>query len=233
MPPPATVTPDVTVARVLAVFSAASTTPALVETAAGQTAVLKFAGAGPGPFGLLTELIALAIAARLDAPVPAARPLWLPPGLPWQVGTDEFDDMLQRSTGWNLGIAPFPDARPATAADLAAADPAELDAIARADALLQNMDRTARNPNLLMSGGRLRAIDFDACLYLSRALSGGHPSTAELPPGHLLAGRPIPAAPRPALDAGRLVAPAPDAWIAAAGTTRTGLAQALATWLAA
>jgi len=233
VPPPATVAPDATVARVLAVFPAASTTPALIETAAGAPAVLKFAGAGPGPFGLLTELIALAIAARLGAPVPAAGPLWLPPGLPWQVGTDEFDDMLRRSTGWNLGIAPFPDARPATAADLAAADPADLDAIARADALLQNMDRTARNPNLLVSGGRLRAIDFDACLYLSRAVAGGRPPTAELPRGHLLAGRPIPAAPRPALDPASLVAAAPDAWIAATGTTRSGLAQALATWLAA
>jgi hypothetical protein len=141
--------------------------------------------------------------------------------------------MLQRSTGWNLGIVPFPDAGPATAPDIAAADPADLDAIARADALLQNMDRTATNPNLLVSDGRLRAIDFDACLYLTRALAGGRPPTADLPRGHLLAGRPIPAGPRPALDAASLVAAAPDAWIAATGTTRHHLVRALATWLAA
>ena len=204
-----------------------------METAAGETRVLKFSGAGPGPFGLLTELLALAIAARLGAPVPKARPLWLPPGLPWEVGTDEFDAMLQRSTGWNLGIDVLPDARPATPADIAAADPEALDAIARADALLQNMDRTAKNPNLLVSGGRLRAIDYDACLYLSRALGGTRPPTTTLPPGHLLAGRVVPPGPLPAMDADALAALPPDEWLTAAGTTRPALARALAAWLTA
>lgn len=149
------------------------------------------------------------------------------------MGTDEFDGMLQRSTGWNLGIELFPDARPATPDDIAEADPRALDAIARADALLQNMDRTAKNPNLLTSGGRLRAIDYDACLYLSRALAGTRPPTADLPPGHLLADRVVPRQPLPPLDGNALAAPAPDAWIEAAGTTRDGLASALGRWLAA
>lgn len=216
----------------LAVFPAASTTPALVETGDGILWVLKFSGAGPGPFGLLTELLALAIAARLGAPVPSASPLYLPPGLPWEVGTDEFDAMLLRSTGWNLGIAHLPDARPATPADIAAADPRDLDAIARADALLQNMDRTPANPNLLVSGGRLWAIDYDACLYLSRALSGSHPPTTTLPRGHLLAGRPLPAAPLPRFDTTALAALPPDDWLAESGTARQPLARALADWLA-
>jgi hypothetical protein len=218
---------------VLAVFPAASTTPALIETQSGRTSVLKFSGAGPGPFGLLTEFIALRIAAALGAPVPAAAPLWIPHGLPWTVGTDEFDAMLLRSTGWNLGIDLLPDARPATSADIAAAPPATLDAIARADALLANVDRTARNPNLLVSAGRLQAIDYDACLYLSRALAGTRPATAELPPGHLLAGRPLPPRPLPALDAGALAALAPDDWIVASGITRAELAGALESFLAA
>ncbi|MFT3975406.1 MAG: hypothetical protein QM699_18815 [Amaricoccus sp.] len=215
----------------LAVFPAASTTPALIETGDGTRAVLKFSGAGPGPAGLLTELLALPIAAALGAPVPAARPLWLPPGLPWEVGTDEFDAMLLRSTGWNLGVALLPDARPAGPADIAAADPATLDAIARADALLANMDRTATNPNLLVSGGSLYAVDYDACLYLTRALAGRSRS-ATLPPGHLLAGRPLPPAPLPVIDATSLATLPPDDWLAAAATTRPKLAAALAAWLA-
>lgn len=213
------------VTRVVAVLPNASTSPALVETADGVRRVLKFAGAGPGPFGLLTELIALGIARALEAPVPAAAPIWLPEGFPWQAGTDEFDSMLQRSSGWNLGIDWLPDARPAAAEDLAAAPGAALDAIARADALLVNVDRTARNPNLLVSGGRLRAIDYDACLYLSRALAG-RAASAELPPGHLLAGR-EPEGPLPPIDIGTLVAVAPPDWIAAAGTDRDGLTGAL------
>jgi hypothetical protein len=188
--------------------------------------VLKFAGAGPGPFGLLTELLAIGIARALGAPVPPARPLWLPPGFPWMAGTDEFDSMLQRSYGWNLGIAFLPDARPVAAAELAACDPAALDAIARADALLQNVDRTARNPNLLIASGRLWSIDYDACLYLSRALGPPRPPVRTLPTGHLLAGR-VSAATPPEIDVAALVASAPDEWVAATGTGRGGLEAAL------
>jgi hypothetical protein len=53
-------------------------------------------------------------------PVPPARPLFLPEGLPWQIGTDEFDDLIQRSIGWNLGVTYLPGARPLHASELAA-----------------------------------------------------------------------------------------------------------------
>ncbi len=216
----------------ISVFTDASTSPARIATADGGAWVLKFSGAGPGPFGLLTEFLALGIARALNAPVPAARPLWLPPGFPWMAGTDEFDAMLQRSYGWNLGIAYLPDAEPVMAADLAACDPATLDAIARADTVLQNVDRTSRNPNLLRAGGRLRAIDYDACLYLSRALGPLRPPTLTLPAGHLLAGRED-HTPLPPIDVAALVADAPAAWIEAAATDRPTLAAALDRYLAA
>lgn len=186
---------------------------------------MKFAGAGSGPFGLLTEFLGLRIARALGAPGPEAQPVWLPEGFPWMAGTDEFDAMLQRSTGWNLGIRYIADARPATLAELPDLDPAALDAIARADAVLQNVDRTARNPNLLVAGGRLHAIDYDACLYLSRALGPPRAVERTLPPGHLLAGRETGPVSLP--EAAALVAPAPDDWIAAAGTDRHSLAAAL------
>jgi hypothetical protein len=118
------------------------------------------------------------------------------------------------------------------ATELAGCEEAALDAIARADALLQNVDRTARNPNLLMSGGRLWAIDYDACLYLSRALGVPRPAVRTLPEGHLLAGRPPATAP-PELDVAALVAAAPEEWVAAAGTGRDGLVAALHRYFAA
>lgn len=192
--------------------------------------MLKFAGAGPGPFGLLTELLAIGIARGVGAPVPAARPLWLPPGFPWMAGTDEFDAMLQRSYGWNLGISFLPGARPVAESELDGCDPAVLDAIARADALLQNVDRTAKNPNLLLADGRLWAIDFDACLYLSRALGAPRPAVRTLPEGHLLADRA--AAVPPEIDIAALVAAAPDEWVAAAGRDRAGLEAALRRYFA-
>ena len=223
--------PGALVARVFEVFTNASTSPALIETADGRRWVMKFAGAGSGPFGLLTEFLALGIAAAIGAPVPAAQPVWLPEGFPWMAGTDEFDAMLQRSWGWNLGVAFVPGARPVGADELPRFDAAALAAIARADALLHNVDRTPRNPNLLVADGDLRAIDFDACLYLSRALRGALPASAALPAGHILAGREAGTLPPLALEP--LVAAAPAAWIAAAGTDRAGLTAALEAYVAA
>lgn len=233
--PAAAPAPAETVARVLAVLPQASTSPAVAETADGALWVLKFSGAGPGPFGLLTEFLALGIARAFGAPVPAARPLWLPAGFPWMAGTDEFDAMLQRSTGWNLGIAFLADARPATAADLASdlVSAPELAAIAAADAFLHNVDRTGRNPNLLVAGGRLHAIDYDACLYLSRVLGPDRPPVTTLPPGHLLAGHALPPVAPPGIDFGALLAPVPAAWLAAAGSGRAALADRLAARYAA
>jgi hypothetical protein len=213
----------------------ASTSPALVETGDGRRWVMKFTGAGPGPFGILTEYLALGIARGFGAPVPEARPVLLPEGFPWMAGTDEFDAMLQRSWGWNLAVAFIPGARPAEPADLAPS-PA-LAAIARADCFLQNMDRTARNPNLLVATEGIVAIDYDACLYLSRALGPTRPPATALPPGHLLAGMPLPASPPPALEMQGLVRPAPSPWLDAAGVDRealaTCLAESYAAWAAA
>lgn len=191
--------------------------------------MLKFSGAGPGPFGLLTEYLALAVTAAFGAPAPAATPLWLPAGFPWMTGTDEFDSLVQRSPGWNLGIAWLPDARAATPDDLDAATPDDLDAIARADCFLQNMDRTPRNPNLLVSGGRLGAIDYDACLYLSRAIGPARPPSTTLPPGHILAGRPLARlVQKPPIDFPALIATAPPDWLATTGLDAGALASRLA-----
>jgi hypothetical protein len=218
------------IARVLEVYSGASTTPALVETEDGNRWAMKFGGAGPGPYGLLIEHLAIAIARALGAPAPRSRPLMLPQDFPWMAGTDEFDAMLQRSYGWNLGIAYLPGAEPAGATDLASIDPAVLDAIALADCFLQNVDRTVRNPNLLRSGGRVWTIDYGACLYLSRSLGRPRPPASSLPAGHLLAGRPISPGTvlPPSIDFAALVAASPPDWIAATGSDAPTLAGALA-----
>ena len=205
------------VRRIRSIFLHASTRPALVETADGSAHVLKLAGAGPGPGGLLTELVATRLAAALGSPVPSARPLFLPHGFPWTVGTDEWDEMVQRSFGWNLGIAYLRDACPADPAEVLAADPGLLARIAAADRLLANMDRRRANPNLLVdAGGSLRAIDHGACLFLSRALRGVGGDFA-LSANHLLAGAALPEAREAVgpevLDAA--LADVPAAWLPA------------------
>ena len=171
------------------------------------------------------------MARAFGAPVPQAEVVTVPPGLPWTAGTDEFDAQLQRSWGPNLGVTHVEGARPATARDVAALSPREASAIASADRFLANVDRGPPNPNLLVGpGGRVVAIDYGACLFLSRALSGRVGEVA-LPPGHLLpqaAPAPIPPLPWDALSADL-----PGAWIAAAGADRGALLAALAVYEAA
>lgn len=214
------------------VFTAGDSHPALARCEDGSRWVVKLAGAGHGVRGLMSEMVALRAAAALGAPVPEARPLWLPEGLPWQVGTDEFDGIVRRSWGWNLGVVHADGARPMTAAEARALPGPVRRAIARADALVQNVDRTAANPNLLRlpDGGAL-AIDYGAALLVPRVLAGRGGGTG-LPRGHLFAGasgEPSPASgSRPALDWAVLVEDVPGAWLAEAGLDRAALAGRLA-----
>jgi hypothetical protein len=192
-----------------------------VETQAGELFVVKFAGAGGGPHGLLTEFLATGIAARLGLAVPKAQPLWLPPDFPWQIGTDEFDDMMRRSAGWNLGLAFIADGTPIAAADLADLPEEFLARLACVDALLQNVDRTAKNPNLVRSPAGVFAIDHGSCLFLNRAVARRLPFPFALPQNHFLADMPPPALPgeRSAAAAAAsaslpaLVAACPEAWL--------------------
>ena len=155
----------------------------------------------------------------------------IPEDLPWTAGTDEFDATLRRSWGWNLGIGHVEGAALATARDAARLDPRAARAIAASDRFLANVDRTPRNPNLLRrADGGLVAIDYGACLFLTRALAG-RAGAFEHPAGHLLP--PAPPAPTPTLAWRELLDDLPDAWIAAAGTGSAGLTAALAAYEAA
>jgi hypothetical protein len=221
--------PKARVARVLRVLPGASTSPAEIETEAGARFVLKFSGAGPGPYGLLVEYLGLAIARAFGAPVPAARPLWLAADFPWMAGTDEFDALVQRSPGWNLGIDWIAEARVVRIEEALSCAAPVLETIARSDCLLLNMDRGADNPNMLLTPAGFFTVDYDACLYLTRALGGARPPEPALPAGHFLRARfPRPRKrPLPTLDFPALLAEVPEPWIAATGASRAVIAAAL------
>ena len=231
---------SLTVARLLQLFRSGSTTPAVVETHTGARFLLKFAAAGPGVRGLLTEFLATRIAGALGLRVPPVRAMWLPPGFPWQIGTDEFDDLVQRSAGWNLGISMIDGARPLAADELAALPAPFVRRLVVAGRLLQNVDRSLRNPNVLADAtGELWAIDFGACLFLDRVLRGAVPSFG-LVPDHMLRDTdvsPLAAAVvvRRLPDVETLsdwLAEVPDEWLAGVPLPRDVLAQAVVDYLA-
>ena len=185
---------------------------------------------------LATEFLALRAAAAMGLPVPEAQPLYLSPDFPWMIGTDEFDGIVQRSGGWNLGIAYIEHAATASLYDILGAEPHFLAALSDVDRALGNMDRSARNPNILAHGVTLTAIDFDACLFLRRLARGSVPATFPLPPGHLLEGAMVGSAPRH-LDPEVLteaLREAPEQWTAAIPCGRdvleAGLVDFAKTW---
>ena len=178
------------VSTVVRVMSRGGSFPSLVQTSSGRQFVMKLSGVGQGTSGLLTEFIAMRLAGALGLNVPHVRAITLSSALPWQVGTDEFYEALQRSSGWNLGVEFIDSARDLRADDLDEIPGAFLDQLAAVDALLQNVDRTVQNPNLLQDDtGRYWAIDFGACLFLERFRRHRQGITFELPANHFLAGR--------------------------------------------
>lgn len=179
-----------TVTAIHRVLTLGSSFPSIVEGSSGRRWVMKLSGAGPGGRALATECIALALARRIGLSVPEAEPMWLPSGLPWQAGTDEFYEAVQRSAGWNLGVALVPDASDLAAADLHTLPGPFLERLAAIDALLQNVDRTAANLNIIRdAAGTPWAVDFGACLLIDRLARGVLEPRLELPANHVLARR--------------------------------------------
>jgi hypothetical protein len=222
------------------VLSSGSSFPSLVTTEAGGRYVLKLSGAGPGKRSLATQFVALKLARRLGLKAPDAAVLELPRSLPWQAGTDEFYEAVQRSAGSNLGVAFVADAADVTVADLGGLPVGFVDRIATADALLQNVDRTRANPNILRDAtGAHWAIDFGACLLLDRLARGALAPRTELPPKHFLAGSDVTDAVRTAaeqVDAAFLepvMAALPGDWLADFGLSRQALLQRLVGYLEA
>jgi len=221
---------DEVVASVLRLMSHGSGFSSLVQTTSGRHFVMKLSGVGHGGPGLMTELIATRLADLFGLKVPRVAPILLRRDLPWQAGTDEFYDALQRSAGWNLGVEFVDGARDLTLDDLATIPSAFLDRLAAVDAMLQNVDRTRQNPNILSDPrGDLWAIDFGACRFLDRFARFAEQMSFELPPNHFLYGRNVQAARRQDLSVGlhELVADVPDAWMLTVSGGRQGLVQTL------
>ncbi len=143
--------------------------PAIVEGDDLGLYVLKFRGAGQGPLALVAELVAGEIGRALGLKVPELVTMEVDAALGRNEADSEIRELLKASVGINLAL----DYLPGSATfDPAAADatPETIDAdLASAvvwfDALVTNVDRTARNPNLLWWHKVLYLIDHGAALY--------------------------------------------------------------------
>ena len=142
--------------------------PAIVEADDDGLYVLKFRGAGQGPKALIAELVAGEIGRLAGLPVPDIVFAELPPDLARTEPDAEIQSLIGASAGLNLALDYLPgsvnfdplvfqpDARLASA-------------IVWFDAFVCNVDRTARNVNMLIWHRRLWLIDHGAALYFHHA----------------------------------------------------------------
>lgn len=145
--------------------------PAIVEADDAGLYVLKFRGAGQGPKALIAELVAGEIARALGLRVPEIVFVELDADLARTEPDPEIQHLIRASAGLNLALDYLPGS--VTFDPVAESVDAELaSAVVWFDAFVSNVDRTARNTNMLMWHRRLWLIDHGAALYFHHDWSG-------------------------------------------------------------
>jgi hypothetical protein len=139
--------------------------PAIVEADDLGLYVLKFRGAGQGAAALVAELVAGEIGRALGMRVPELVLVDVGPELGRNEEDSEIRELLRASVGVNLGMDYLPGS---VMFNGAARDPVDAQIASMAvwfDAFVTNVDRTAKNPNLLYWHRQLHFIDHGAALY--------------------------------------------------------------------
>jgi hypothetical protein len=142
--------------------------PAIVDADDDGMYVLKFRAAGQGPRALIAELVSGEIARTLGLPVPEIVLATLDPDLARTEPDPEIHQLIFDSGGLNLALDYLPGS--------VAYDPAVhripeplASRIVWFDAFASNVDRTARNTNMLMWHRGPWLIDHGATLYFHHA----------------------------------------------------------------
>ena len=162
----------VTAVRYVTPLREGGSLPAIVEADDLGTYVLKFRGAGQGIKALVAEILAGGIARALGLDMPEIVFVELDGALGRNEPDYEIRSLINASVGTNLGFDYLPGAigyEPA----LLAPDPDLASRVVWFDALVTNLDRTARNTNLLVWHRRPYLIDHGAALYFHHTWPAG------------------------------------------------------------
>jgi hypothetical protein len=148
--------------------------PAIVEADDDGTYVLKFRGAGQGPRALIAELISGELARLLGLRVPEIVFVDLDPRMAKTEPDPEIQDLLRRSEGLNLALDYLPGSITFDPLVAKAIDdkPRLASEIVWFDAFVTNVDRTAKNTNMLVWHRELWLIDHGATLIFHHNWDG-------------------------------------------------------------
>jgi hypothetical protein len=157
---------SVTATRYVTPLREGGSLPGLVEADDDGLYVVKFRGAGQGAKALVAEVLVGELARALGFPVPELVVVELDAALGAAEPDPEIQDLIAASVGANLGVDFLPGALAFDVATARALDPEWAAGVVWLDALVTNVDRTPRNPNLLVWHGQTWLIDHGAALYL-------------------------------------------------------------------
>jgi hypothetical protein len=138
--------------------------PAIVEGDDEFLYVMKFRGAGQGKKALIAELIGGEMARKIGLQVPELVFLHLDESFSITEGDEEIQDLLKFSIGLNLGLH-FLSGAITYDPLVSYADPLSASKVVLLDSIINNIDRTAKNTNLLNWNKELWLIDHGASLY--------------------------------------------------------------------
>jgi hypothetical protein len=158
----------VTASRYVTALREGGSLPAIVEADDEGLYVLKFRGAGQGPKALIAELVAGEVARAAKLLVPEIVFVELPGDLARTEPDPEIQSLIRASAGLNVGLDYLPGS---ITFDQLIFQPDDLLAstIVWFDAFVCNVDRTARNTNMLVWHKKLWLIDHGAALYFHHA----------------------------------------------------------------
>jgi hypothetical protein len=138
--------------------------PAIVKADDGFLYVLKFRGAGQGKKALISEFIGGELARAIGLKVPELVFMNLDDSFSKTEPDEEIQDLLKFSVGLNLGLH-FLSSAITYDPLVSKVDALTASKVVLLDSLISNIDRTAKNTNLLNWNKELWIIDNGACLY--------------------------------------------------------------------
>ncbi|MFJ8054224.1 HipA family kinase [Streptomyces luteogriseus] len=168
---------EVTATRYITPLREGGSLPGLVEADDFGTYVLKFTGAGQGRKTLVAEVVCGELARRLGLRMPRLVTVALDAELGLGEPDEQVQSLLRSSGGTNLGMDFLsgalgfdPLAFPVS--------PEEAGRVVWFDALINNVDRSWRNPNLLRWRGDLWLVDHGATMIWHHNWPGVQASAA-------------------------------------------------------
>lgn len=154
----------VTVTRYVTPLREGGSMPAITEADDGFLYVLKFRGAGQGTKALVAEIIGAELARTAGLRMPELVFAELDAAYGRSEPDEEIQDLLKASVGLNLGVH-YLSGSITFDPVVDTIDPLLASKIVWLDALITNVDRTARNTNMLMWQKQLWLIDHGASLF--------------------------------------------------------------------